>query len=89
MVARWERSDGVQVSFGRLHLPAVSADTQQNSGVDAGIKMRPTNEELQSMSPEFSHRWSTYFANAPDKPVMLAIPFAGCVHLILNNPTMN
>ena len=53
----------------------------QNSAVDAGIKMRPTNEELASMSPEFSHRWSTFFANAPDKPVMLAIPFARCVHL--------
>jgi len=40
-----------------------------SNGCDAGIKMRPTNEELSSMSPEFDHRWSTYFANAPDKPV--------------------
>ena len=55
-----------------------------HSAVDAGIKMRPTNE---SMSPEFDRRWSTYFANAPDKPVMLMIPFAGCVHLILINHT--
>ncbi|KAF8813022.1 alcohol oxidase [Phlegmacium glaucopus] len=46
------------------------------NGGDAGIKMRPTNEELSSMSPEFDHRWSTYFANAPDKPVMLVLPFA-------------
>jgi len=75
VVARWKRSDGVQVSFGRLSFPAVSADTLKNSGIDAGIKMRPTNEELSSMSPEFSRRWSTYFANAPDKPVMLAIPW--------------
>jgi alcohol oxidase len=64
----------------------VSVDTLQNSAVDAGIKMRPTNEELSSMSPEFSDRWSTFFANAPDKPVMLAISFAGCVHLIPINP---
>ena len=89
MVTRWKRSDGVQVSFGRLHLPALSADTLQNSAVDAGIKMRPTSEELLSMSPEFDNRWSTFFANAPDKPVMLAIPFAGCVHLILINPTVD
>ena len=82
MVTRWKRSDGVQVSFDRLNLPAVSADTLQNSGIDAGIKLRPTNEELSSMSPEFSHRWSTYFANAPDKPVMLALPFRSG-HLIL------
>jgi hypothetical protein len=89
VVAKWERSDGVQVSFDCLHLPAVSTDTLQNSGVDGGIKMRPTNEELSSMSSEFSHRWSTFFANAPDKPVVLAIPFAGCVHLILINHTLN
>ena len=89
MVARWKRSDGVQVGFIRLHLPAVSTDTLQNSAVDAGIKMRPTNEELSSMSPEFDRRWSTYFANAPDKPVILMLPFAGCVHLILINRTLN
>ena len=89
MVARWERSTGVQVRFGRLHLPAVSADTLRNSAIDAGIKMRPTNEELSSMSPEFNHRWSTYFANAPDKPVVTLIPFSGCVHLILINHALN
>ena len=38
--------------------------------------MRPTNEELSSMSPEFDHRWSTYFANAPDKPAMVVLPIA-------------
>ena len=61
--------------------PIVFADiSSRNSGGDAGIKMRPTNEELSSMSPEFDHRWSTYFANAPDKPVMLVLPIAGWVH---------
>jgi hypothetical protein len=83
----------VQVSFDCLHLPSVSTDTLQNSGVDGGIKMRPTNEELSSMSSEFSHRWSTFFADAPDKPVVLAIPFAmplaGCVRLILINHALN
>ena len=47
-----------------------------NSAGDAGIKMRPTHEELLSMSPEFDHRWNTYFANAPDKPVIVIFPFA-------------
>ena len=46
----------------------------RNSGGDAGIKMRPTSGELLSMSPEFDHRWSTHFANAPDKPVMMVLP---------------
>ena len=55
-------------------------DVSRNSGGDAGIKMRPTSEELSSMSPEFDHKWSTYFANAPDKPVMLVLPIAGCMH---------
>ena len=81
MVTRWKRSNCVQVSFGRVHLPTVSALTPiQNSGVDAGIKLRPTNEDLSSMSPEFDRRWRSFFANAKDKPVMLAMPFAGCAH---------
>ena len=56
--------------------PLQFADTSWNSGGDCGIKMRPTKEELSSMSPEFDHRWSTYFANAPDKPVILVVPVA-------------
>ena len=61
--------------------PMVFADiSSYNSGVGAGIKMRPTNEELLSMSPDFDHRWSTYFANAPDKPVIVVLPFAWWVH---------
>jgi alcohol oxidase len=46
------------------------------SGVDCGVKMRPNAEELAAMSPEFDQRWSSYFANAPDKPVMLYLPIA-------------
>ena len=53
------------------------SDISWNSGGDAGIKMRPTNEELLSLSPEFDHRWSTYFANAPDKPAMLVLLLTG------------
>lgn len=47
-----------------------------DSGGDVGIKLRPTKDELLSMSPEFDHRWTSYFENAPDKPVMLVVPFA-------------
>ena len=53
------------------------ADTSRNSGGDAGIKIRPTSEELLSMSPEFDHRWSTYFENAPDKPTTVVLWIAG------------
>jgi len=52
------------------------------------MKMRPSEEELSSMSPEFDHRWNTYFANAPDKPVMNVVPFAWQVfHFLLINYT--
>jgi alcohol oxidase len=68
-------SKSVSVVFIDLNIPLTP---YKNSAIDAGIKMRPTKEELSSMSPEFDHRWRTFFANAPDKPVILAIPFAGC-----------
>jgi alcohol oxidase len=47
-----------------------------SSAVDAGIKLRPNAEELEEIGPEFENRWKTYFANAPDKPVMLSGPLA-------------
>ncbi|KIM40626.1 GMC oxidoreductase [Hebeloma cylindrosporum] len=47
-----------------------------HNAIDCGIKMRPSAEELAAMSPEFDQRWNSYFANAPDKPVMLYLPYA-------------
>ncbi|THU99672.1 alcohol oxidase [Dendrothele bispora CBS 962.96] len=41
-----------------------------HNGLDAGIKMRPTEEDLKELGPDFEHRWKTYFENAPDKPVI-------------------
>ena len=64
--------------------PVVFADPIPNSGGDAGIKMRPTKEELSLLSPEFDHRWSTYFANAPDKPVVEVLAIAWWVHQIFD-----
>ena len=46
------------------------------SSIDSGIKMRPNAEELAAMSPEFNQRWSSYFANAPDKPAMVYLTLA-------------
>ncbi|KAL3466856.1 GMC oxidoreductase-domain-containing protein [Aspergillus heterothallicus] len=44
------------------------------NGIDAGVKIRPTKEELDVMkkwpTPEFVDGWETYFKNKPDKPVM-------------------
>ncbi|KAF5360054.1 hypothetical protein D9758_007605 [Tetrapyrgos nigripes] len=40
------------------------------SGMDFAGKIRPTQQELNEMGPEFQQRWKNYFENAPDKPVL-------------------
>jgi len=47
--------------------------------VDAGIKWRPGPSELAELGPEFKEVWDSYFANAPDKPVLFIGVFSGCV----------
>ncbi|TFK74193.1 alcohol oxidase [Pluteus cervinus] len=41
-----------------------------HSGLDAGIKIRPDEEDLKELGPDFEKRWNEYFASAPDKPIM-------------------
>lgn len=38
--------------------------------MDAGIKMRASPEELKAIGPEFTKRWDSYYANAPDKSML-------------------
>lgn len=44
------------------------------NGIEAGVKIRPTEEELAEMrtwpTPDFQSGWETYFKDKPDKPVM-------------------
>lgn len=44
------------------------------NGIDAGVKIRPTEEELKEFeswpTPQFNEGWKSYFKNKPDKPVM-------------------
>lgn len=46
------------------------------NGIEAGVKIRPTEEELAEMktwpTPDFQTAggWDSYFKNKPDKPVM-------------------
>ncbi|PSK46483.1 Long-chain-alcohol oxidase FAO3 [Elsinoe australis] len=44
------------------------------NGIDAGVKVRPNEEELRQMDSwpckEFRSGWESYFKNKPDKPVM-------------------
>jgi len=41
-----------------------------SSSIDAGIRIRPNAEDLKTM-PEFEERWKAYFADSPDKPIMV------------------
>ncbi|KAF2802128.1 alcohol oxidase p68 [Mytilinidion resinicola] len=51
------------------------------NGIDAGVKVRPTEEELKQMDnwpcKEFRSGWDSYFKNKPDKPVMHYSVIAG------------
>lgn len=52
------------------------------NGIDAGVKARPTEEELEEMkswpTPDFSPSgWESYFKDKPDKPVMHYSVIAG------------
>ena len=51
------------------------------NGIEAGVKIRPTEEELNTMDkwscPEFREGWNSYFKEKPDKPVMHYSVIAG------------
>lgn len=51
------------------------------NGIDAGVKIRPTEDELAAMDkwpcPEFRSGWDSYFKDKPDKPVMHYSVIAG------------
>lgn len=52
-----------------------------DSGIEAGVKVRPTEEELKWMDSwpckEFRSGWDSYFKDKPDKPVMHYSVIAG------------
>ncbi|KAJ7707465.1 GMC oxidoreductase-domain-containing protein [Mycena rosella] len=68
LVAQW-RSDG--------------AGMLAHNGLDAGIKIRPSTEDLEELGPEFETRWKTYFQNARDRPVV----WIGPVSAYLGDPS--
>ncbi|CAE6418066.1 unnamed protein product [Rhizoctonia solani] len=68
----WLRGDPkVQEEWMRLHATTGKGPAASN-GIDAGFKIRPTEEELKEMGPEFQKAWDSYFKDKPDKPVMFA-----------------
>ncbi|RPD68970.1 alcohol oxidase-like protein [Lentinus tigrinus ALCF2SS1-7] len=51
------------------------------NGQDAGIKLRPNAKDLDVIGESFRKRWSSYYAPAPDKPVL----WFGAVALFLGD----
>ncbi|KIL67122.1 GMC oxidoreductase [Amanita muscaria Koide BX008] len=50
-----------------------------HNGIDAGVKMRPSPDELHEFGKEFEAVWREYFEPAPDKPVIVTGPLTGYV----------
>ncbi|KAH9481244.1 Alcohol oxidase [Psilocybe cubensis] len=50
-----------------------------HNSVDSGIKFKPNAEERAAMSPEFDKIWTTYYADVPDRPVLLLLPVVAYV----------
>ncbi|KAJ3970469.1 GMC oxidoreductase-domain-containing protein, partial [Lentinula raphanica] len=48
-----------------------------HSSIDAGVKLRPTPEELEELGPDFKQVWDEFYAGAPDKPVAVLFATAG------------
>lgn len=40
-----------------------------SNGVDAAIKMRPNDDEVADLGPDFTDRWNTFYKDKPDKPL--------------------
>jgi hypothetical protein len=51
------------------------------SGVEAGVKFRPTEAELKVLGPGFRSRWESFYENQPDKPIGMLVSVAGYVLL--------
>ncbi|KAI0776758.1 alcohol oxidase-like protein [Trametes elegans] len=54
-----------------------------DNGLDAGIKMRPWEEDLDAIGEGFRKRWLEFYVPAPDKPVL----WIGTVSVFPGDPT--
>ncbi|KAH9174549.1 alcohol oxidase-like protein [Lactarius sanguifluus] len=59
-------------------------EISMHNSIDAGIKWRPKPSEVAELRPEFQEYWDSYFANAPDKPVL----WIGVGSASMGNPTV-
>ena len=46
------------------------------------MRYRPSEVEVRAIGPEFAERWASFFAGAPDKPVLLVGQLSGYVCVV-------
>ncbi|RBR13528.1 uncharacterized protein FIESC28_08156 [Fusarium coffeatum] len=67
-----ETSDAVVFGYtDPQKLIAENAPVLGHNGQEAGLKIRPTDEEVSSLGPEFQKAWDFYFKEKLDKPLAL------------------
>ncbi|KAH9013882.1 alcohol oxidase-like protein [Lactarius pseudohatsudake] len=71
--------DVVAAEFGKTR-----KEISMHNSIDAGIKWRPKPSEVAELGPEFQEYWDSYFANAPDKPVL----WMGVGSAFIGDPTL-
>ncbi|KAH9174551.1 alcohol oxidase-like protein [Lactarius sanguifluus] len=71
--------DVVAAEFGKTR-----KEISMHNSIDAGIKWRPKPSEVAELGPEFQEYWDSYFANAPDKPVL----WIGVGSAFIGDPTL-
>ncbi|KAF8262154.1 hypothetical protein EI94DRAFT_731781 [Lactarius quietus] len=71
--------DAAAAEFGKTR-----KQISMHNSIDAGIKWRPRPSEVAELGPEFQGYWESYFANAPDKPVL----WMGINSSFLGDPTL-
>ncbi|KAH9053394.1 alcohol oxidase-like protein [Lactarius vividus] len=71
--------DATAAEFGKTR-----KEISTHNSIDAGIKWRPNPSEVAELGPEFQEYWDSYFANAPDKPVL----WMGMLATLIGDPTV-
>jgi choline dehydrogenase-like flavoprotein len=67
-----ETSDAVVFGYSDPQkLIAENAPVLGHNGQEAGLKIRPTEEEVSDMGPEFQKAWDLHFKEKADKPLAL------------------
>ncbi|KAH9055338.1 hypothetical protein EDB87DRAFT_1688356 [Lactarius vividus] len=71
--------------FAEAYLRVTKNEISMQNPLDAGIKWRPKLSEVAELGPEFHWQeyWDSYFADAPDKPVLRI----GMFSALFGNPT--